>query len=420
MKDKICIKIISLLLILIFLMFSLSGCSNLNNNNIDKLAYVVALGFDIGSTNRLKMSFQISIPGGGGSGDSGSGSGTSQSSNVIVNTIECSSINSGINLLNSYISKRINLSHCKVVVFSEELAYQGLNEYIYTLNNDIELGPLTNVVISKSDAKSFLENSKPAVESLSARYYEIAPTSSQYTGYTVDVKLGSFFSSIADTFSDPYAILGSVNTPSTHKKNAEGTSQSKDSSYTAGETPIDTSYTNLENMGLAVFSGDKMVGELNGIETICHLLVIGQLETCVISIPSPFTPDETIDLKIKLNKKTKNKVEFVNSSPFISVDVNLKSTILSMNKDRDYLSEENLELLESYANSYLEENISSYLYKTSKEFHSDIAGFGKYAVSNFLFWQDWKDYNWLSNYQNAFFTVHVSNNIRSGQLLLKT
>lgn len=191
MKANIYIKWISILLLLIFFTITLSGCSILNNNNIDKLAYVVALGFDIGSTNRLKMSFQISLPGGSSSG--GSSGGTTQSSNVIVNSIECSSINSGINLLNSYISKRISLSHCKVIVFSEELAYQGLNEYIYTLNNDIELGPSTNVVISKSDAKSFLENSKPAVESLSARYYEIAPTSSQYTGYTVDVKLGSFF-----------------------------------------------------------------------------------------------------------------------------------------------------------------------------------------------------------------------------------
>lgn len=39
-----------------------------------------------------------------------------------METIECNSIDSGINLLNSFISKRINLAHCKAFVFSETLA----------------------------------------------------------------------------------------------------------------------------------------------------------------------------------------------------------------------------------------------------------------------------------------------------------
>ena len=54
-------KSFTLFLILTILLFSLSGCYN--QNSIDKLAYVVAIGLDNGENNKLKLSFQISVPG---------------------------------------------------------------------------------------------------------------------------------------------------------------------------------------------------------------------------------------------------------------------------------------------------------------------------------------------------------------------
>lgn len=70
-----------------------------------------------GENNDLKISFQLSVP-------SGNSSDSSQpaSSDTVIDTIESSSIESGISLANSYISKKLNLSHCKVLVISEELA----------------------------------------------------------------------------------------------------------------------------------------------------------------------------------------------------------------------------------------------------------------------------------------------------------
>lgn len=55
---------------------------------------------------------------------SGNSSDSSQSasSDTVIDTIESSSIESGISLANSYISKKLNLSHCKVLVISEDLA----------------------------------------------------------------------------------------------------------------------------------------------------------------------------------------------------------------------------------------------------------------------------------------------------------
>ena len=63
-------------------------------------------------------------------GGEGGSSSSSQSSSSLVNTIECSSISTGIALFNSYLGKEVNLSHCKVLVISEELATKGISEYL--------------------------------------------------------------------------------------------------------------------------------------------------------------------------------------------------------------------------------------------------------------------------------------------------
>ena len=55
-------------------------------------------GVDVGADSNLKVSFQIAIPS-KTSPDSG-GSSSSDSSDTVIDTIECPSIESGINLAN--------------------------------------------------------------------------------------------------------------------------------------------------------------------------------------------------------------------------------------------------------------------------------------------------------------------------------
>lgn len=400
-----------LFLILTVSLFSISGCSS--SYNIDNLAYIVALGLDVGENNDLRISFQLSVPG------SSKGGGSSQSDSTIVNSIDCATIDSGINLLNSYLSKEVNLSHCKVIIFSEQLAYNGISDYLYTLMNNIQIRPDCNVIVSRCTAEYFLNNSKPILEKLSARYYDIAPTSSEYTAYTENITLSEFFSNFKDTFSECYAILGGVNTSDTHDINNSENSIEKDTNNKANET-MTSAGVSVENMGLAVFSDDKLVGELTAIETLCHQIITNKLQLCNILVPSPFKEGSAISLHLKLYKNTKNKVKLVNGSPFINSKIYLDARVQTLNESSDYLDEKNIALLEEYAESYLKEQINSYLYKVSKEYNADIDGFGKYAVSNFLTWDDWTNYNWLGNYRNSFFDVDVNVRIKSSYIILKT
>ena len=410
--NKVLIKYISLFLVFSLLLISLSGCYNVYN--IDHLAYAVALGIDFGENNNLKLSFQLSIPG----GDSGA-SGSSQSDSSVINSIECSSIDSGINLLNSYISKEVNLSHCKVIVFSEEFAYNGLSESIYTLMNNVQVRPDCNIIISRCDAEYFLTNSKPVLEKLSARYYEVAPNSSDYTGYTENITLSKLFSDLTDTSTQCYAILGGVHTDSTKNVDSTKTGAEKDSDNKANETLTD-SKTNIENMGLAVFSGDRLVGELTGIESICHQIITSNLNICNISISNPFEEGKTLSLRLRLCNKTKNNVKLTSNGPYISSKVKIEARILTMDENMQYLNSENIAILEKYVNSYLEGQLYQYLYKVSKEYNSDIDAFGKHTLKNFKTWNDWKNYDWLGNFKNSFFNVSVETKVKSGYILMET
>lgn len=398
-------QFIALTIIIIFCFVSLTGCYSAQG--LETLAYAVAIGIDKGDNDKLKLSFQFAILGDSSSG----GSGSSQSQESTVTTVDCASIDSGISLVDNYISKKVNLSHCKAIVISEELAYEGVSEYIFTLVNDLEMRPDCNIIISRCDASDYLENSKPTLESVSARYYELTLNSSEYTGFTEDVTLSDFYSDMLSTTTQPHAILGGINTSSNNSDNNIA-AYDLEGSYKAGETPI-KSKTVLENMGLAVFYHDKLVGELTGMESLCHLLIVNKFKSATISIPSPFNSDSIINLYLTTPKDSESSVELVNGTPYITCNVSVTGNITALDENLDYSTEENLKLIEDYTNSYLEQNILSYLYKTSKEYNCDIANFGRHVIGNYLTWNDWIESDWLYNYQNSFFSVNVNSNIRN-------
>lgn len=213
-------------------------------------------------------------------------------------------------------------------------------------------------------------------------------------------------------------ILGGVNTDSSHATDSNKSPSEKDSSNKANETSI-SSKANIENMGLAVFSGDKLVGELTGMDTICHQIVSRKLNICNIDIPSPFEEGHLVSLRLRLCS-SENDVKLTDNGPYITCKSKLEGRILSMNADSKYWEEDNLKLIKEYANSYMKSHISDYLYKVSKDFNSDIDGFGRYAVRHFKTWDDWIKYNWLGNFNTSFFDVDVDIDVKSGYILMET
>ena len=319
--------------------------------------------------------------------------------------------------MNAYIGKQLNLSHCKVIVFSEKVAFEGIEKQIYSLVNNVQIRPSTNLVISKCDAYTYIDNSKPTLENLASKYYEIFPTSGKYTGYTYDATIGDFFNNLVSYNSEPYAILGGLST--LNSTSAYNNSEEETSNIKSNNTPI-SGKRGAENIGLAVFKNGYLIGELNAMETVCFSVIKNDVDSFLITIPDPQIKGNFLDIYIYPKVDAKANISIINGNPYIEFSSSFEGKIASMQANSDYLSNEILDLISDNVNNYLEAMFYSYLYKTSTEFESDINGFGRYSLNNFSTLQEFENYNWLSNYKNSIFKVKFKTKIQSGMLLTKT
>ena len=397
----------------IVIIFGSAFSTSYSSLNIDNIAIVVALGLDVSENNNLKLSFQFTNP----TSVSGKESGSSEQSPSIIYTVNASSISTGINMMNSYISKKINLSHCKLIAFSEELAIHGIEDEVYSLINEIQIRPSTNIAVTKCSANSYLEHSKPLTENLITKYYEIFASSSEYTGFVSDSTIGDFFNSLNCNTCEPYSILGGL----TSQNNASSTNINSQKDYTikSNESSL-TGQNRAENIGIAVFKKGKLVGELNALETLCFLVTKNKVNEFLISVPDPENKNEYIDIYMLPNNNSNISVNIINGTPYIKIDYKFDGRIHSMKKNSNYLDNSVLQKISDSCNSYLESAIKSFLYKTSKNYNTDIAEFGRFAQPDFLTLKEFEAYSWEEKYKDSFFNVKVNSEIRSSFLLTET
>ena len=425
--------IVKKIFIIAIVLSLLSGFNEYSNSaqNIDDLSYAVAIGVDTGETAKYRISLQlttmessatesaISESSGSSEGSQSSSnpvsSSGSTSSNYIIQTMETDSIDSALNIANSYINKTINLSHCKILLVSEEIAKQGVEPLVNSLINKVETRPDCSIIVSKIPDDEFENDKKPKIEELISKYYDVASNLESGRGYSETIKLNEFYLTLNDTFYQPYASLGTTYNTT---KNTNDQNVSSDLDTQSKTLVTNSEKESVEVMGLAVFKKDKLVGSLNANQTLSHQLITNELDFSTINIISPFNPTETLDIYISTFKKPKIQVDISTGSPFVQINLYIAARIVSFNSyDINLLTEEKLNLIQDTVKRHLENQIYDYLNTTSREFKSDISGLGRYAVKNFVSIDDWNNYNWLENYQNSTFKVNVDTSIKTGNLL---
>ena len=362
-----------------------------------------------GEKEKFNISFQFTPS------SSHSETGSSEKTDLIINSVEASSIDSAVNLMNAYMAKELSLSHCRLIIFSEEVAYDGISDEIYTLTNDAQVRPSTNIIVSKNAAKDYLNNSQSPLENLITKNYEIFPNSSRYTGYVYDATLGDFINQLVSTTGEPIAILGGLNTNS---KDSSNNSTQVNSIKSTNTSFVGENQT--ENLGVAVFKGDKLVGELSALDTLCLSIIHKKVNSFLIQAPDSDNPIEDIDVMLYPKRKISIDVKIVNGSPYITIKTHFIGRIYSMKENSKYLDDTVLNNLSSQVSNYLEKILTDYLYKTSLELKSDINDFGRYSAKNFLTVNEFDQYNWKKNYENSIFNVDADVSIKSGFLVTET
>ncbi|MCI8587628.1 MAG: hypothetical protein HFJ49_03330 [Clostridia bacterium] len=451
------------------------------SRGMENLAYVVGIGIDKNTENDSKMKVSFQFVQLYALGESGS----TEPPPTFIDSVTSNSINSAINQINAYIGKEINLSHCDIIVFSNDFAKDGISTEIYSLVNNEDIRPSANLVISTATASSYLESVKPNIEKLVTKYYDTFPITSAFTGYTQDITIGKFYNRLVSDCWDNTVALGEVFS-SEDSSNSEGKnenssesnessgSQSENSSESTGssgsqsEIPSESSGNSgassgssssqsensneqpnsensssgqtsnslhvtgkrdTQNVGVAVFKDDTLIGQLSEIETICHLLILDEVKSSMISVPNINsnenannntnlnTNKNVMDLSISPRTKPKISIDISRTTPIITIDLFLDANILTVDQSSNYVNSKNLNEISSATEKFIEENMNLYLNKVSKELKADVDGFARYAIRKFLTEDDWYSYNWQEQYEKAEFIVNSNVNVTSSLLL---
>lgn len=393
--------------------------------------------------NNLEVSFEFAEL------SSFSENSSSQDSKPIINTVSAPSISSAINLMNAYVGKQLNLSHCKVVIFSEEIAKKGILTEVAELMNNTQVRPTINIIVSLGDAKDYIEHSVSSLEKVLTKYYDIFPTSSEYTGYTSNVLLGPFYEDLITKDCGAVTILGkksksvkqqqssSENNSSAGRMDSGNSSENSSTEQEATQdgsidaNPSDKSSIEeilpkesiiegdrgTENIGLCVFKDDKYVGSLSATETLCYSLIKNEVDNFLISIDNPTDSTKKIDLSIDSRSLSNINIDTSKENPVIDIQLNLSAKVLTEHESFDYTNTQTLSNLNNSLKDYISSEMKSYLYKTSREYKCDINGFQKFVKKRFLTISDFENYNWEQKYQNAEFNIKINSNVISSLLL---
>lgn len=138
----------------------LSGCWD--RIEITDLAIVTAAAIDKNDNDQIELSVQVFIPssitsGGGQGGSSQGGSGAT----TMVRYEKGANISDALSKLQSKLPRKVFWGHCKVFVFGEKLAKEGIQEQLDFLLRHPQPREKANVYVSKGDAKPILDSLPP-------------------------------------------------------------------------------------------------------------------------------------------------------------------------------------------------------------------------------------------------------------------
>lgn len=400
------------------LCFMLCGCYD--NEEPNDIAFVTAVGIDRSKQNKenYDFTFQIAKPtqiSGGASEEGGKGG------DIIQNiTVEAPTVYAGIETANFIMSKTLSLSHIKLFVFSEEISREGIADLTETMSRSEEIRPNVYLAVAKESAKEYLESVKPSAEINPAKYYQAKFDKESFGGIPKSTNNEFYFYQKTDEKNIVLPIAAVIKTPD---KNEQSNNQSSDSkggqsglekpkenedqknapmnetpfeykikNYTAGQVAI-SEENESELMGMAIFSGDKMVGEMGSSETLMYNIITNRFKYGYVTFKSSKTE---IPITILLQRTKKTKIDYDKETETAHITLFLDGEFVSL--PSDYITEKDTKAFEEEIETAICESFEMFMKRLQTEFNSDIVGIGSSAKGEFLTFDEFKKYNWTEKF----------------------
>ncbi|MDP4089182.1 MAG: Ger(x)C family spore germination protein [Bacillota bacterium] len=398
------------MIILSIISFMLAGCTD--SSEVDDNVYVVAIGLDKGVNNKVVVTVQYPTyrkskgGAGGGGGDTGQGSSN-------LHSVEAPSLLEAIDLLNMAVSRRIQLTHTKVLVISEEFAREGMGAFLAPLARFRGARRTMFVVVTRGSALEFIQENKTFIGESITKTIELMLAQSKNTGFFPMMNFHYFYRDIISTYGNAIAAYAGVNK---RQEIETGGGKKKSPLVThgdlkPGEMPR-IGIAKREYVGTALFNGDKMVGSLNPYETRYMLMLRGLFQKGIMTIEDRRSPGNGIIVSIRNGRRPKITGRFDNGRPVIDLDLNIEADIGSIHSRINYESTKLIEDLNNQLEVAIKKGVEETIEKTKKEYRTDVFLFGKKLAGYFPTIQEWQKYDWLSHFPDTKVNVKVEVNVR--------
>lgn len=420
-KPEKIVRCTSMLLLPVIAAGFLSGCQPYHEP--DEEVNGLVLGYDKGEVERYKITVKFMHE--GSKSEGGSPEKPEESSPPEdVFTVDAPSSIAMIDMLNAVIPKHISLLHTKMLVISEELAREGVDDIISAIVNYNETKSNMAVVICDGKAQEYIsaENMKIYV-SLPMKTEMLMQHERETSAYDV-VSISDFYNDYRSEYGGALTLYSGVKPKKNQDKQEDGQEDKQGQSgspqeneinpakktfldgFYPGELPIDGKY-DIENAGMAVFSDAVMVGALNTRETASYSICKGDIMGASYVVRDLYDDDYNIAFTMSTRGPAKIKTRIDNNgTAHIEIRPSLKLEMaMVQNTAADYEDAATREKLREYTKKQIDDDLTRLIEKSQNELDVDILQLGKRLSGKFLTVQDWRAYSWPERYKDAVITV---------------
>jgi spore germination protein KC len=359
----------------------LTGCWD--HVEIDQLMVVAGVAIDKGEGDKLVITVEtVEV-----------GYGKESLPRPRILTIEGETIFDAVRHMSSVIGKRLYWSHAKVVIVSRELAENGILQVLDWFSRDNETRTDINILISGEETAGEILTSHPLSDTVVSFEIQKILHNQKRLNHSPDIEVWKFANDIEGkglAATAPRVVLMTV----------EGK-----------KTP--------ELDGAAVFHGDRLIGFIDGVDTLYLLFVLNKIEGGVLIVKQEgkgVNAEVTLEI---LKSKTKVKPVVRNGSVEVDIDIKADVAIDEIGACVNVMPEEKLMELGPLAENMLKSKIEGIIKKAQDELNADIFGFGdKLREDEPSAWRIMEQ-DWRNVFKDIKVNVKTKIRIRNSKMLSK-
>lgn len=377
------------LIILFIAVLILSGCSY--GDDVDNQSFVIAVGIDKGEVYPLRLTFIFANPSGGSSEEEK----TPSSPSPDTVTVEAPTTFSAVRKLDAIKSKEINLTHTKIVIFSEDIAKNGVKEYLSGFASSRDFRPNTYVCVSEGNAGKYLQSVKPSQEEFIEKYYDHI-MQKVVSDKVNEAYLYYLFFNVSDHFSGSLVPLVGINKNELPESHSPLYTGSDDFSYEARAGEIIREAENeTEILGSAILRNDKMVGTLGSFDTDLSRLICDEYYPRNYSISYP-EKDDYVTIRLIQQSSPTILSEIKNSNAKINITVPVSIEYVDSGKIQN--NGKKSDEFCNYLAKELDFRAQKLISDAQNKYRSDFLGLGDCLKYHFHDVTAWEKFNWESKF----------------------